>query len=193
MNNSFVHKQVDFSILVSVIWKLHVHNSFITYLLNFHFFQSRSSSQSSDIDRFVHPDQPLPDFEHSDRRRRQIPPHDGHSDAEVLHIGPDFTCLDVLVGLSSIVFFYFDVVTDILLARDYFHQGNTLAFALTTAFIIGPSLITCLLNFRWYLLDYQSQQILVKNRGQEHVKQTSIFLWLLRFVLTLLMMGPVIR
>ncbi|XP_053389811.1 XK-related protein 6-like [Mercenaria mercenaria] len=155
--------------------------------------QSRTSSQNSGIDKYVSPDEPLPDFEHKERRKRQIPPHDGHSETEVLHVGPDFTCFDVLVGLSSIAFFYFDVVTDILLARDYFHQGNMLAFALTAAFIIGPSLITCMLNFRWYLLDYQSQQLLVKNYGKENVQQTSMFLWLTRFALTLLMMGPVIR
>ena len=110
-----------------------------------------------------------------------------------LYTGPEFECLDVLVALASIAFFYFDIVTDILLARDYYKQNNMLAFGLTTSFIIGPSIITCILNFRWYLLDYETQKILIKKRGKGNVKVTSLALWCVRFVMTVSFMGPVIR
>ena len=110
-----------------------------------------------------------------------------------LYKGPKFEFLDVLIGFSSISFFYFDIVTDIILARDYHKQGYTAPFILTTAFIIGPSLVTAGLNFRWYLLDYRSQEIHVKNFGKEHVKQTSVLLWCVRFIMTFLLMSPVMR
>lgn len=134
-----------------------------------------------------------PDHLDQERRRRELTPHDDHKPSKILHVGPPFYWFDVLVGLSSIGFFYFDVITDILLAIDYYHHENMWAFGLTAGFIIGPSIITCILNFRWYLLDYQSQQLLVKNYGKENVQQTSMVLWFTRFVSTLLMMAPVIR
>ena len=107
--------------------------------------------------------------------------------------GPTFDFLDVLVGFSSISFFYFDIVTDIILARNYYKQGYTAPFILTTTFIIGPSLVTAGLNFRWYLLDYRSQEIHVKNYGKEHVKRTSLLLWCVRFIMTFMFMSPVMR
>ncbi|KAL4236935.1 XK-related protein 7 [Mactra antiquata] len=113
--------------------------------------KSRHSSQASEAaaaERYLYHDSPT--FEHvdHDRHRREMPPCDKHSEDKGYHKGPPFTCFDVCVGLSSIAFFYFDVVTDILLARDYYHQHSYIEFGLTAAFIIGPSLITCLLNFR---------------------------------------------
>ncbi|WAR23062.1 XKR6-like protein [Mya arenaria] len=56
-----------------------------------------------------------------------------------IHRGPSFDYLDIIIGLSSIAFFFFDVVTDVLLARDYFHQGRMWPFGLTAAFVIGPN------------------------------------------------------
>lgn len=107
--------------------------------------------------------------------------------------GPTFDYLDVLIGFSSIAFFYFDVVTDVILARDYYKQDYTAPFVLTAAFIIGPALVTAGLNFRWYLLDYRSQEIHVKNYGKENVKRTSMALWCCRFFMTFLLMSPVMR
>lgn len=156
--------------------------------------KSRHSSQASDgAEKYLYSESLTFEQVDQDRRPRELPPHKNHNEQKSFHQGPAFNCLDVLIGLSSIAFFYFDVVTDILLARDYFYQHNYLEFGLTSGFIIGPSFITCVLNFRWYLLDYQSQQILVKNYGSENVKQTSTALWIARFVLTLMMMGPVVR
>ena len=117
---------------------------------------------------------------------------DGHGEKRIFE-GPKFELLDVLIGLSSIVFFYFDLVTDIILARDYHKRGYTAPFILTTAFIVWPSLVTAGLNFRWYLLDYRSQEIHVKNYGKEHVKRTSILLWCCRFFMTFTLMSPVMR
>ena len=120
-------------------------------------------------------------------------PEQIHKEERRLYEGPRFDYLDVLVGFSSIAFFYFDVVTDIILARDYYKQGYTAPFVLTTAFVIGPALVTAGLNFRWYLLDYRSQEIHVKNHGKENVKRTSLFLWFIRFTMSFLLMSPVIR
>ena len=117
---------------------------------------------------------------------------DGHGDKR-RYEGPSFEFLDVLIGFSSVAIFYFDVVTDIILARDYYKRGHTAPFILTTAFIVGPALVTAGLNFRWYLLDYRSQEIHVKNYGKEHVKQTSILLWCCRFFMTFTLMAPVMR
>lgn len=127
------------------------------------------------------------------KQQRQIPPHDEHIPSQGPHQGPKFDKLDVLIGLSSICFFYFDVVTDCLLARDYYYQDDMLAFVLTTTFIIGPGLVTMLLNVRWYYLDYQSQCLLIKNHGAKNVKATSKLLWAARFLLTICFMGPVMR
>ena len=106
---------------------------------------------------------------------------------------PVFGYIDVFIGLSSICFFFFDVVTDILLARDYYYQGRMWPFGLTAGFIIVPCLVTAVLNLRWYFLDYESQQLLVKQHGSDKVKQTGYGLWFLRMLMTALMMGPVIR
>lgn len=155
--------------------------------------QRLPSSVSDKIDSVAQLSVELDRLDEFPSRRRELTPHEDHVPEFNVHRGPPFDCLDVIVGLGSIVFFYFDVITDILLARDYYYQSNVIAFGLTTGFIIVPSIVTCLLNFRWYLLDYQSQQILMKAKGKENVQQTSLSLWTLRFVMTLMMMGPVIR
>jgi H+/Cl- antiporter ClcA len=98
-----------------------------------------------------------------------------------------FTILGAVFGLLSILLFYADVLTDILLAKDYFNQGNKLAFGLTASFVVVPSIITCFVNFRWYVLDHQKS---CKNKSGVG---TSTLLWVTRFTVTLLMMGPVIR
>ena len=117
---------------------------------------------------------------------------DGQGDKRIYE-GPEFEFLDVLIGFSSVAFFYFDVVTDVILARDYYKRGYTAPFILTTAFVVGPALVTAGLNFRWYLLDYKSQEIHVKNYGKEHVKRTSMLLWICRFFMTITLMAPVMR
>lgn len=157
---------------------------------------ARSSSESSDKHLYQTDLDGVEveiDLDDDTRHQRQLPPHDGHKSKPGPHRGPEFDRLDVLVGLSSIAFFYFDVVTDCLLARDYYYQDDMLSFGLTTTFIVGPGIITMILNLRWYYLDYQSQYILLKHHGPERVKQTSHLLWIARFVLTLCFMGPVMR
>ena len=160
----------------------------------------RFSSDSSDKYLYTGPDPPV-ELDTVNVRytgenggnERQLPPHDNHVPSQGPYTGPEFTCLDVLVGLSSICFFYFDVITDCLLARDYYYQNDMLAFGLTTTFIIGPGLVTLLLNVRWYYLDYQSQCMLIKNHGSKRVRATSRLVWAARFLMTICFMSPVMR
>ncbi|XP_052256082.1 XK-related protein 6-like isoform X2 [Dreissena polymorpha] len=122
---------------------------------------------------------------------RELPPHKHVEQA--IHQAPEFTVFDIILGFSSIGFFFFDVVTDMLLARDYFYQLRLVPFGLTTAFIVVPSFVTAALNLRWYFLDFQSQKILISKHGKEQVHTTRGLLWLVRIVMTCFMMGPVIR
>ncbi|KAL3869957.1 hypothetical protein ACJMK2_042577 [Sinanodonta woodiana] len=110
-----------------------------------------------------------------------------------------FNWRDVFVSCSAILFFFFDVVTDCLLAVQYYRADIQIAFVLTTVFIVGPSLVTCGLNVRWYWLDYQNQQrALQRNnertcRNEINVIETPKWLWTARFLVSICMMGPIIR
>ncbi|KAK3585010.1 hypothetical protein CHS0354_024924 [Potamilus streckersoni] len=106
---------------------------------------------------------------------------------------------DILVSCSALFFFFFDIVTDCLLAVQYYRANIKIAFALTTVFIVGPSLVTCGLNVRWYWLDYQNQQRALQRcnertcRNEIYVIETPKWLWIARFLVSICMMGPIIR
>jgi len=86
-------------------------------------------------------------------------------------------CLNLLFPLSSIVLFFVDVVSDILLAREYYNEGMMWEFGLTAVFVIVPAIIIC-----HYVLHYESFF-----KSHPPVRRVTFL------IMTFSMMGPVIR
>ncbi|XP_063410230.1 XK-related protein 6-like [Mytilus trossulus] len=96
-----------------------------------------------------------------------------------------FRSFDLIATIGSILFFFYDVVTDVFLAHNYYSLKRWTEFGFTTAFIVFPMLVINLKSLRWYHLDYNRE----KGRGY-----TSCIVWFLRAIFTFpLMIGPVVR
>jgi len=86
--------------------------------------------------------------------------------------------MTLLFPVASIVLFFVDVVSDILLAREYYNEGMMWQFGLTAFFVIVPSLIICFFGFAVSVGTFN---------------EYSPVLRVTFFIMTLLMMSPVIR
>ena len=110
-----------------------------------------------------------------------------------------FNWLDIMIGIASIVVFFVDVVSDIKLAVDYFLDSSPSRYfygGVTTALIIGPSLVTCCFGLHWYIIDYNTEKNVIsrsKQKGQTMSHVTASYVWFFRFFFTALQFGPVIR
>ena len=108
----------------------------------------------------------------------------------------DFNWFDLLIGIGSIVVYFVDVITDIKLAVDYFLDSKWFFGGVTTALIVGPSLVTCCFGLHWYIIDYKMEQAVIKKyakRNQCINYTTPSHVWFCRFFFTALLFGPVVR
>lgn len=106
-----------------------------------------------------------------------------------------FNWFDVCIGVGSILVYFVDVVTDIKLAVDYFLDSQMLFGGVTTALIIGPSLVTCCFGLHWYIIDYKMEKKVMKKYSKAHkyFHVTPPRVWFCRFFFTALQFGPVVR
>ena len=87
--------------------------------------------------------------------------------------------MNLLFPVLSIVLFFVDVVSDILLAREYYNEGMKWEFGLTAFFVIVPSLIVCFFGLGFFYKD--------------NFEKYSPVLRVPLLIATFLMMSPVIR
>lgn len=94
--------------------------------------------------------------------------------------------------MFSIILFFYDVVSDVLLAVHYYALNRWVAFGFTTGFIVLPALISNGQSARWYLVDYEQEQKKLSKKPK--TKVTPFWIWALRIFFTFpLMLGPVVR
>ncbi|KAJ8305292.1 hypothetical protein KUTeg_015837 [Tegillarca granosa] len=90
----------------------------------------------------------------------------------------EFTNIDLIVTVISILFFFYDVVSDIILAYEYYSLGRWLHFGLTTAFIAAPAVISNIHSIVWYKKDYIVEK---ETREKDHnFIETSRKVWYCR-------------
>ncbi|XP_046552762.1 XK-related protein 6-like isoform X2 [Haliotis rubra] len=115
---------------------------------------------------------------------------------------PKFGKLEAFFGFLAIGFYVSDVGTDIWMAVKYFMGGQLLHGSVTVVLIVVPSLVMCGLGLTWYVLDYQKEQMaLVEAKhdtdpcmlGRVRELLTPAYLWPIRFTVTLLQFGMIIR
>lgn len=88
-----------------------------------------------------------------------------------------------IVGIFS---YYYDVMSDIVLAKEYYLIERWIAFWFTASFILFPMLIINVINIHWYCHDY--------NRERIRRKSINPIPWLLRILCSIpLISGPVVR
>ncbi|XP_071144139.1 XK-related protein 6-like [Mytilus edulis] len=97
-----------------------------------------------------------------------------------------FRCIDLLAAVLSIVFFLFDVISDVVLAEEYYRFQRWIPFVFTISFIIIPHLVLNAINISWYCNDYSKEE-----KSEKHTKK---LVWFLRGFFSLpFMLGPVVR
>ncbi|KAK6178631.1 hypothetical protein SNE40_011162 [Patella caerulea] len=109
----------------------------------------------------------------------------------------DFNYFFLFLGIVSVIIFILDIISDVYLAFKYFEDGHFI-FGLTTTFLTaGPSFVMCCFGVHWYILDYKSEKIIIQehqnSRNCEPAHQATRCLWILRFLCTILQIGPLIR
>lgn len=108
-----------------------------------------------------------------------------------------FNWFDFIISVASILIFFLDIGTDIKLAVDYLLASQWFHAAVTTALIVGPSLVTCCFGLHWYHIDYKSEQRVLaayaKHDKSHNILKTSSRVWFLRVFFTILPFGPVVR
>lgn len=103
-----------------------------------------------------------------------------------------FQYYDIIFAVFSIILFFYDVVSDVLLAVHYYALNRWVAFGFTTGFIVLPALISNGQSARWYLVDYEQEQKKLSKKPKTEV--TPFRIWAIRIFFTFpLMLGPVVR
>ncbi|CAD5117922.1 DgyrCDS6667 [Dimorphilus gyrociliatus] len=103
-----------------------------------------------------------------------------------------FTNCDFLISLTGILFYFFDVASDVFVAVLYFMNGKIWWFVLTVIFIVGPSLVSSAFSLYWYYVDYKKLMIC----GDEEIiklEKPSKKRWFCRIFCVILQFGPVLR
>lgn len=95
----------------------------------------------------------------------------------------EYSWFEVGFIVFSIVSFFFDIITDILVASFYWHNGDTWYFTMTVIFITIPTLVVTGISLRWYIVDSR----------EELAPKVSTCTWIIRAVFLILQLGPVIR
>ncbi|CAC5386228.1 unnamed protein product [Mytilus coruscus] len=97
-----------------------------------------------------------------------------------------FRGIDLVATVLSTVFFLYDVISDVILAEEYYRLQRWISFGFTASFIFFPHLIMNAINISWYYFDYMEE----KKKG----KTTQGSKWFLRVVFSLpFMLGPIVR
>ena len=79
---------------------------------------------------------------------------DAEVNRRVAEIKPDrASILDSLFAIGAIGTFVADIVTDVLVAKQHYENGDKIWFSLTCIFIILPSLIMQIFSCKWFLED----------------------------------------
>ncbi|CAG2246197.1 unnamed protein product [Mytilus edulis] len=93
-----------------------------------------------------------------------------------------------LIGtIIGIILYYYDIISDIYLAEEYFRLKRWEAFAFTASFILFPLLILNSINISWYIRDF-----IAERRKKSEVTEFSV--WFLRIFCSMpLLSGPVAR
>ena len=107
-----------------------------------------------------------------------------------------FSIIDALIGIGSIIVYFLDIVTDVKVAVHYFLECHYFYGSVTAGLIIVPSLVTCCFGIHWYLIDYRMEHKVVARRiksGQRVLIRTPTNVWFCRFFFTALQLGPVVR
>ncbi|XP_076462470.1 XK-related protein 6-like [Babylonia areolata] len=108
----------------------------------------------------------------------------------------DFSWFDILIGVTSIIIYFVDIASDIKMAVDYFLDLDWMYGSVTTALIVGPSLVTCCFGLHWYIIDYKTEKKVIsknKNKNKNINHMTPSYVWFFRFFFTALQFGPVVR
>ncbi|XP_071117510.1 XK-related protein 6-like [Haliotis cracherodii] len=114
----------------------------------------------------------------------------------------EFGLYELLIGLGSIILYFGDFGTDIWLVVKYFIKGEIFYGSVSLVLTAGPSVVTCGLGLTWYVLDYKREkEALTEARRDKdpsklekvNEKITPGYQWALRFIMTALQFGPVIR
>ncbi|XP_076082157.1 XK-related protein 6-like isoform X2 [Mytilus galloprovincialis] len=97
-----------------------------------------------------------------------------------------FRGIDLIATVLSTVFYLYDVVSDVILAEEYYRLQRWISFGFTASLIFFPHLIMNMINISWYYRDYMAE----KNNGNT----TKGWKWFVRVVLSLpFMLGPIVR
>ncbi|XP_063420052.1 uncharacterized protein LOC134705216 [Mytilus trossulus] len=97
-----------------------------------------------------------------------------------------FRGLDLIATVLSTVFFLYDVISDVVLAEEYYRLQRWISFAFTASLIFFPHLVMNMINISWYYRDYMAEK--------KKEKTTHGWKWFLRVVLSLpFMLGPIVR
>lgn len=95
----------------------------------------------------------------------------------------DYSWIDVAFIVFSICSFFFDVITDILVARFYWLNDDMWYFTMTIIFITIPTFVVTIISLRWYIVDSR----------EEGAPKVSLLTWFIRSIFLILQLGPVIR
>ena len=95
----------------------------------------------------------------------------------------EYSWFEVGFIVFSIVSFFFDIITDILVASFYWRNQDTWYFIMTVIFITIPTLVVTGISLRWYIVDSR----------EELAPKVSTCTWIIRAVFLILQLGPVIR
>ena len=95
----------------------------------------------------------------------------------------DYSWIDVAFIVFSICSFFFDVITDILVALFYYRNNDYWYFTMTIIFITIPTFVVTIISIRWYIVDSR----------EPHAPKISPLTWCVRAVFLFLQLGPVIR
>lgn len=97
-----------------------------------------------------------------------------------------FRVIDLLAAVLSIVFFLFDVISDVVLAEEYYRFQRRIPFVFTISFILFPHVVLNAINISWYCNDYSEEK--------KSEKPTKTLVWFIRVLFSIpFMLGPVVR
>ncbi|VDI44381.1 Hypothetical predicted protein [Mytilus galloprovincialis] len=97
-----------------------------------------------------------------------------------------FRVIDLLAAVLSIVFFLFDVISDVVLAEEYNRFQRRIPFVFTISFILFPHVVLNAINISWYCNDYSEEK--------KSEKPTKTLVWFIRVLFSIpFMLGPVVR
>ncbi|CAG7733948.1 unnamed protein product, partial [Allacma fusca] len=96
---------------------------------------------------------------------------------------PQVTKFGFLFTIYSMVMYISDTGLDIFVASNFYGLGHYTYFGLTVVFVLGPAVVTTAFSIILYVIDSHNPHIPVTTKGQK----------ILRWVFSVLQLGPVLR